>query len=212
MRSTNQQWCDTKGGATVNSVCGWTAPFENVQYQKLVWLFHLTPTNQFIYLSFLKVHFFNFLVLYTKTVRNNEHNHYKKKTLQFMRSTWLKSSSTDKRERGLVNWKKFLAATLCLSCETEYWKHQSIQYWYLWIFLLTLAESELTPGWLTAAALEQVHRPGASVVELLQSAGSERQAMRLHWAWRTAPSWGEPLSNGRVTWSRTGREWGQCDA
>lgn len=39
-------------------------------------------------------------------------------------------------------------------------------------------------------------------------AGSE-QAGRLHYAWHGAPSQGERLSNGRVTWSRAGREWEQ---
>lgn len=39
-------------------------------------------------------------------------------------------------------------------------------------------------------------------------AGSE-QAVRLRYAWHGAPSQGEQLSNGRVTWSRAGREWEQ---
>lgn len=39
-------------------------------------------------------------------------------------------------------------------------------------------------------------------------AGSE-QAGRLRYAWHRAPSRGEQLSNGRVTWSRAWREWEQ---
>lgn len=46
------------------------------------------------------------------------------------------------------------------------------------------------------------------LVHRSREAGS-KQAGRLRYAWHGAPSQGERLSNGRVTWSRAGREWEQ---